>query len=155
MIIMIVIIVIRRWKTGRGAATPERQAAAPDFSRLSVCLHRRCFNEQHIICNIRNTCNNTTHIRPISLLTLSLLTLLDSNFPGNSLWTWEFHPLKIILRLSQTPEIQNVSRKIGRKLRNQQENNSERQAPALRHARRRLQFCKIHVFQCLKTAYML
>ena len=25
-------------------------------------------------------------IRPISLLTLSLLTLLDSNFPGNSLW---------------------------------------------------------------------
>ena len=26
-------------------------------------------------------------ICPISLLTLSLLTLLDSNFPGNSLWT--------------------------------------------------------------------
>ena len=25
--------------------------------------------------------------RPISLLTLSLLTLLDSNFPGNPLWT--------------------------------------------------------------------
>ena len=25
-------------------------------------------------------------IRPISLLTLSLLTLLDSNFPGTSLW---------------------------------------------------------------------
>ena len=26
-------------------------------------------------------------IRPISLLTESLLTLLDSNFPGNPLWT--------------------------------------------------------------------
>ena len=26
-------------------------------------------------------------LRPISLLTLSLLTLLESNFPGNSLWT--------------------------------------------------------------------
>ena len=31
---------------------------------------------------------------PISLLTLSLLTLLDSNFPGNLLWAWEFHPFK-------------------------------------------------------------
>ena len=27
-----------------------------------------------------------TILRPIPLLTLSLLTLLDSNFPGNSLW---------------------------------------------------------------------
>ena len=26
-------------------------------------------------------------VRPISLLTLSLLRLLDSNFPGNPLWT--------------------------------------------------------------------
>ena len=26
-------------------------------------------------------------LRPISLLTLSLLRLLDSNFPGNPLWT--------------------------------------------------------------------
>ena len=34
-------------------------------------------------------------VRPISLLTLSLLTLLDSNFPGNPLWTWEFHPLNL------------------------------------------------------------
>ena len=32
--------------------------------------------------------------RPISLLTLSLLTLLDSNFPGNPLWTLEFHDFK-------------------------------------------------------------
>ena len=41
-------------------------------------------------------------VRPISLLTLSLLTLLDSNFPGNPLWTWEFHPFKSRLCLSQT-----------------------------------------------------
>ena len=41
-------------------------------------------------------------VRPISLLTLPLLTLLDSNFPGNSPWAWEFHPLKIALCLSQT-----------------------------------------------------
>ena len=35
---------------------------------------------------------NDITIRPISLLTLSLLTLLDSNFLGNSLGAWEFHP---------------------------------------------------------------
>ena len=32
----------------------------------------------------------------------TLLTLLDSNFPGNSLWAWEFHPFKSRLCLSQT-----------------------------------------------------
>ena len=32
-------------------------------------------------------------VRPISLLRLSLLRLLDSNFQGNSLWAWEFHPV--------------------------------------------------------------
>ena len=43
-------------------------------------------------------------LRPISLLALSLLlTLLDSNFPGNSLWTWEFLPLNITWCLSQAP----------------------------------------------------
>ena len=41
-------------------------------------------------------------IRPISLLTLSLLRLLDANSPGSPLWTWEFHPFKLRLRLSQT-----------------------------------------------------
>ena len=41
-------------------------------------------------------------LRPISLLTLSLLKLLDSNFLGNSLWASEFHPLTLRLRLSQT-----------------------------------------------------
>ena len=41
-------------------------------------------------------------LRPISLLRLSLLRLLDSNFTGNSLWAWEFHPFKSRLCLSQT-----------------------------------------------------
>ena len=36
-------------------------------------------------------------VRPISLL-----TLLDSNFPGNPLWTWEFHPFKLRVCLSRT-----------------------------------------------------
>ena len=30
------------------------------------------------------------------------ITLLDSNFPGNTLWAWEFHPLISRLCLSQT-----------------------------------------------------
>ena len=34
--------------------------------------------------------------------TLSLLTLLDSNFPGNSLWAWELHPLDLRSCSSQT-----------------------------------------------------
>ena len=37
-----------------------------------------------------------------SLLTLPLLTLLDSNSRENSLWAWEFHPLELRLCLSQT-----------------------------------------------------
>ena len=41
-------------------------------------------------------------IPPISILTFSLLTLLDSNFPGNPLWAWKFHPLKLRLLSSQT-----------------------------------------------------
>ena len=41
-------------------------------------------------------------VRPISLLTLSPLRWLDSNFPGTSPWVWKFHPLTLILCLSQT-----------------------------------------------------
>ena len=41
-------------------------------------------------------------VRPISLLRLSLLRLLDSNFPVNSLMAWEFHPLNLRFCLSQT-----------------------------------------------------
>ena len=41
-------------------------------------------------------------VPPISLLRLCLLRFVDSNFPGNALWTWEFHPLHLILCLSQS-----------------------------------------------------
>ena len=34
-------------------------------------------------------------VRPISRLTLPLLILLDSNFPGKSQCTWKFHPFKL------------------------------------------------------------
>ena len=51
-----------------------------------------------------NTHTTTITVRPISLLTLSLLTLLDSNFPGNPLWTWEFDPFRLRLCWSQTLE---------------------------------------------------
>ena len=43
------------------------------------------------------------HARPISLLRLSLLRLLDSDFPGNSLWAWEFQPFNIKILLESTP----------------------------------------------------
>ena len=43
-----------------------------------------------------------TAVRPISLLRLSLLRSVDSKLPGNYLWAWEFHPLKLRLCLSQT-----------------------------------------------------
>ena len=42
-------------------------------------------------------------IRPVSIPRLSLLRFVDSSFPGNSLWTWDFHP-----------EIHNLSTEIGR-----------------------------------------
>ena len=41
-------------------------------------------------------------VRPISLLRLSLLWLLVSEFPGNALRAWEFLPLTLRFRLSQT-----------------------------------------------------
>ena len=43
-------------------------------------------------------------LRPISLLNLSLLRLLDPNFPGDSLWAWGFHPSRLRFCLSQTLE---------------------------------------------------
>ena len=42
-------------------------------------------------------------VRPICLLRLWLLRFLDPTFPGNSLWTWEFHPLTLRLCFSHNP----------------------------------------------------
>ena len=58
---------------------------------LSTCLR-----------NLLECVEYLLRVRPISLLTLSLLTLLDSNFPGNLLCTREFHPFKSRLCWSQT-----------------------------------------------------
>ena len=63
------------------------------FMYLSTC--------DHWTSETRKAAN--TLLRPISLLTLSLLRLLDSNFPGNSLWAWEFHPLRIKIMLESNP----------------------------------------------------
>ena len=43
------------------------------------------------------------YLRPISLLTLPLPTLPDSNFRGNPLWAWEFNPLKLRLCFDSNP----------------------------------------------------
>ena len=48
------------------------------------------------------SCAFPVAVRSIFLLTLRLLRLLESNFLGNSLWAWEFHPLQLRLCLSQT-----------------------------------------------------
>ena len=46
----------------------------------------------------------TRGLRPISLLRISLLRLLDSNLPENPLWAGEFHPLtKIKILLGSNP----------------------------------------------------
>ena len=43
-----------------------------------------------------------THLLPVPLPGVSPLRFVDSKFPGNSLWAWEFHPLRLRFCLSQT-----------------------------------------------------
>ena len=43
---------------------------------------------------------NYLQLRPISLLRLSLLRVVDSNFPANSAWTWELRYLRFRFCLS-------------------------------------------------------
>ena len=59
---------------------------------------------QHHLCHNSPSYVISCHIilRPISQLRVSLLRLVDSILPGNSIWAWELHPLKSRLRLSQT-----------------------------------------------------
>ena len=68
---------------------PDMYAAG--FRKLTDrSIHRRrAFDEQAYTPNL-------------PILTLSLLRLLDSNFPEHSLWAWQFHPSKLRLCLSQT-----------------------------------------------------
>ena len=46
-------------------------------------------------------------LRPISLLIILPLRVVDSDFPGNPLWAWEYHPVKPC-------KLQNLSSEIGR-----------------------------------------
>ena len=64
-------------------------------------------------------CAKTNHLhhlrlRATSLLRISLLRMFGANFPGDSLETEAFHPLKIRIWLSQTSWKQIISTKIGR-----------------------------------------
>ena len=58
----------------------------------------------------------TATVRPILLLTLRLLRLLDSNFPINPLWASEFHPFKLRSCLSQTLRNPQCQQEIGRSI---------------------------------------
>ena len=103
----------RRAHLGRRASQPHTQSMYSEtciYIYIYTYIHYLIHTVKYVLINIysartANINEHTVHdwIRPISLLTLSLLTLLDSNFPGNSLWTWEFHPLKLRLCSSRTP----------------------------------------------------
>ena len=72
-------------------------------SRHSDNISRKiCTRIAHAAMHATKRTRTTVELRPIPLLTLSLLTLLDSSFPGNSPWAWEFHPFNLRLCLSQT-----------------------------------------------------
>ena len=64
------------------------------------CRHQRALWGTRLVAPRLDTPRHP--IRPVSLLTLSLLRLLDSSFPGSPLWTWEFHPSTLRLCLNQT-----------------------------------------------------
>ena len=57
-----------------------------------------------------------TAVRAIFILRIFLLRILGANFPGDSLETEAFHPLKIRIWLSQTSWKEILSTKIGRTL---------------------------------------
>ena len=73
---------------------------------MYACMHVCIYIYTYVSApeSTRHACRGClrVRVRSISLLTLSLLTFLDSNFPGSPLWAWEFHPLNSRLCLSQT-----------------------------------------------------
>ena len=76
--------------------------AAPHLRAASALRRPACLPARRSAKPRRRGTDATVHVCPISLLRISLLRLLDSGFPGNSLWTWEFHPLLLRFCLSQT-----------------------------------------------------
>ena len=82
-----------------------------------VCFCYRASSRERVWCDGLITCTriqhqNTPKIRPISLLTLPLLTLLGSNFPGNPLWAWELHRLESNCAWVEPSELNNVCKEI-------------------------------------------
>ena len=61
----------------------RRQRQFTKHDEVQTCRGIRCLCTPSVV----------RQVRPISLLTLRLLTLLESKLPGNPLWAWEFHPL--------------------------------------------------------------
>ena len=84
------------------------RVASPESARFSAHAFRRsmigCAYVLYCFCFLLwvywYVCRSIVDLRPISLLTLSLLTLLDSSFPGNPLWTWWFHRFKLRICLN-------------------------------------------------------
>ena len=85
--------------------SPEFHQKSPDFTRIS--------NRSSLKEGITTTQPSHRHRYRASWralqegdetcwLSLSLLRFVDSESPGNSLWTWDFHLLRIRLCLSQT-----------------------------------------------------
>ena len=67
---------------------------------IYIVIHSLCLSFVHVS---QLTDTRMAHLRPISLLRISLLGFVDSRVPGNSPWAWEFNPLQLRLCLSQTP----------------------------------------------------
>ena len=51
---------------------------------IYICTHCRPYAELQVLGHVLGEVARLWRVRPISLLTLSLLTLLESNFPGKS-----------------------------------------------------------------------
>ena len=63
---------------------------------------------------IHEVVDPTQHVCPISLLRISLLRFVDADFPGKSLLTWEFHPLRLRFCLGQALRNPESNTEIGR-----------------------------------------
>ena len=62
---------------------------------IYIYTHTHAHTHTYITRQVPKPLTNTNDVYSpeLSLCPIPLLTLLDSSFPGNSLWAWEFHPL--------------------------------------------------------------
>ena len=66
---------------------------------MFVCMYVYIYIYIYIYC--ARGAAEVSRVRPLSLLIFVLLRFLDSNFPGDSLWAWQFHPSIFRFYLSQ------------------------------------------------------